>query len=263
VPLLRAAHRSDRPRLPEDELTVPLADLETLRDGEIEILGRMPYSSNATFLITVCRAAGEGAPVQAVYKPARGERPLWDFPSGLYQREAGAYLLSRALGWEVVPPTVVRDGPLGPGSVQAFVDADFEQHYFTLLEDERHHDALRRLCVFDLLANSTDRKGGHVLVDREHHLWAIDNGLSFHAEFKLRTVIWDFAEEHIPRPLIDDVLCLLEGGADAQAAAALTQLDALLDPFERDALRARARAVVADGIFPGDPTGRRWPWPVI
>jgi uncharacterized repeat protein (TIGR03843 family) len=237
--------------------------LDTLRTGEIEILGRMPYSSNATFLVSVCNPSGEGPPLQAIYKPARGERPLWDFPSGLYQREAGAYLLGTALGWDVVPPTVVRDGPLGIGSVQAFVDADFEQHYFTLLEDERHHEQLRRLCVFDLLANSTDRKGGHVLVDAEHHLWAIDNGLSFHTEFKLRTVIWDFADEPIPRDLVDDVVALLDGGADEPAAAALLELDALLDPFERDALRARARAVVAEGCFPHDPTGRRWPWPVI
>jgi uncharacterized repeat protein (TIGR03843 family) len=242
---------------------VGFVDLESLRRGEIEILGRMPYSSNGTFLVEICGASEDLRPGQAIYKPARGERPLWDFPSGLYQREVGAYLLGRALGWDVVPPTVLRDGPLGIGSVQAFVDADFEQHYFTLLEDERHHDALRRLCVFDLLANSTDRKGGHVLVDREHHLWAIDNGLSFHAEFKLRTVIWDFAEEPIPRPLVDDVCALLAGGVDEDAAAALAELDALLDSFERDALRARARAVVAEGVFPGDPTGRRWPWPVI
>lgn len=242
---------------------MPLVDPASLAEGDIEILGRMPYSSNGTFLVSICGVSSDHGPVQAIYKPARGERPLWDFPSGLYQREVGAYLLGRALGWEVVPPTVMRDGPLGIGSVQAFVDADFEQHYFTLLEDEGHHDALRRLCVFDLLANSTDRKGGHVLVDRDHHLWAIDNGLSFHAEFKLRTVIWDFAEEPIPRPLVDDVCGLLDGGADGQRADALTELDALLDPFERDALRARARAIVADGIFPGDPTGRRWPWPVI
>lgn len=236
---------------------------DQLASGELEILGRMPYSSNATFLVTIGDPGADTAPVQAIYKPARGERPLWDFPSGLYQREVGAYLLSTALGWDLVPPTVERDGPLGVGSVQAFVEADYAEHYFTLLEREHHHDALRRLCVFDLLANSTDRKGGHVLVDADDHLWAIDNGLSLHAEFKLRTVIWDFATQPIPRPLVDDVCALLAGGADARAAAALAELRSLLDPFERDALTARARAVVADGVFPGDPTGRRWPWPVI
>jgi uncharacterized repeat protein (TIGR03843 family) len=227
--------------------------LAALRDGDLEVLGRMPYSSNATFLVQVCH---DGVASHAVYKPERGERPLWDFPSGLYQREWAAYLLAEMLGWDCIPPTVVRDGPLGLGSVQQFIDADFEQHYFTLLEDEGHHDQLRRMCVYDLLANSTDRKGGHVLVDADGHLWGIDNGLSFHAEFKLRTVIWDFAGERIPKPLLGDVERFLD-------TPLTDDLVDVLDTFECDGLRTRARAVLSEGRFPRDPSGRRWPWPVV
>ncbi|MBX3287349.1 MAG: phosphatidylinositol kinase, partial [Actinobacteria bacterium] len=156
----------------------------------------------------------------------------------------------------VVPTTVVRDGPFGPGSVQRFVDADFDQHYFTLLDDEANHPQLRRLAAFDLVANSTDRKGGHVLVDDEGHLWGIDNGLSLHAEFKLRTVIWDFAGEPLPAELADDL--------DRFARTPLPPgLCDLLDPFERDAVLARARGLLAEGRFPHDPTGRRYPWPLV
>ena len=175
---------------------------------------------------------------------------------GLYRREAGAYLLARAIGWDVIPTTVVRDGPFGPGSVQRFVDADFDQHYFTLLEDEAHHPQLRRMAAYDLVANSTDRKGGHVLVDPDGHLWGIDNGLSLHAEFKLRTVIWDFAGEPLPTELADDL--------DRFACAGVpNDLAELLDRFERDALITRARALLAEGRLPHDPTGRRYPWPLV
>ena len=129
----------------------------------------------------------------------RGERPLWDFPTGLFKREVAAYELSEALGWGLVPRTVLRaEGPLGEGSLQEFVDADFEQHYFTLYEDEQYHDQLRAICAFDLLANNTDRKSGHCLLGRDGRIYAIDNGLSFHHEFKLRTVIWEFGGEPVP-----------------------------------------------------------------
>jgi uncharacterized repeat protein (TIGR03843 family) len=151
---------------------------------------------------------------------------------------------------------VVRDGPFGPGSLQWFIDADFEQHHFTLVEDEAHHDVLRQLCAFDIVANSTDRKGGHVLVDDDGHLWAIDNGLCLHAEFKLRTVIWDFAGEPLPADLADDLDRFLQRPIPEALAV-------LLDPFERDALRARTAALLAEGRFPSDPTGHRVPWPLV
>jgi uncharacterized repeat protein (TIGR03843 family) len=227
---------------------------QILLEGEIELLGRMPWSSNATFLVEACH---EDETVKAIYKPRRGEQPLWDFPSGLHQREVAAYELSAALGWDLVPLTVTRDdAPLGTGSVQRFVDADFEQHYFTLLDDERHHGAFRRLCAFDFVANSTDRKSGHVLIDKAGHIWAIDNGLSFHHEFKLRTVIWDFAGEEVPGDVLDDVGRLLDEGLPAPLAA-------LLDTFERDATLTRARALLHERRFPVDTTGRRHPWPLV
>lgn len=214
----------------------------------------MPWSSNATFLVDVC--AG-GAVVQAVYKPREGERPLWDFPPGLYQREVASYELARGLGWEIVPVTVARDdAPLGPGSLQLFIEADFDEHYFTLVQDEQFHAQLRRICAFDILANSTDRKAGHILRDADDHLWAVDNGLTFHAQFKLRTVIWDFAGEPIDGDLIAAIKSLIEDGLPDEVACRL-------DTFERDAVLARADALVREGTFPSDPTGRRYPWPLV
>ncbi len=224
-----------------------------LAGGELEVLGRLPYSSNTTLLARVCRANGE---LLAVYKPGRGERPLWDFPGGLYRRERAAFVLSEALGWSLVPATVIRDGPLGEGSVQRFVEADPEEHYFTVVTEPSHHDQLRRLCLFDLVANSTDRKGSHVLLDDDGRLWAIDNGLSFHAEVKLRTVIWDFAGEPMPPDALADMERLVEEGLP-------DELEVLLEPDEREALALRVRAVLQAGSFPHDPTGRRWPWPVL
>ena len=234
--------------------SVELIDL--LEHGDLTIKGRMPWSSNATFLTEVC---GHDAMTLAVYKPARGERQLWDFPEGLGKREVAAYELSEALGWGLVPETVYRrEGPMGEGSLQRFIPADFEHHYFTLFEDEaaQYHDQLRRVCVFDLLANQTDRKAGHCLLGEDGKIYAIDNGLSFHSEFKLRTVIWEFGGEPIPRPLVDDVARFI-------AAPLPEPFSALLDPFERDALLARGRAIVGEGLFPIDGTGRRYPWPLV
>ncbi len=246
--------------------------LDELADADLVVLGRMPYSSNVTLLCELWPAGsrpdgglgddepevpdGAGPCGRAIYKPHRGERPLWDFPDGLYRREVGAYELARALGWDVVPPTVERDGPFGPGSVQAFVDADHEEHYFTFLEDESLHPQLRRMAAYDLVANSTDRKGGHLLADDDRHLWAIDNGLCLHAEFKLRTVIWDFAGEPLDADLADDLARFL----DAEIPPYLADL---LDPFEADALRTRTAALLAEGRLPTDPSGRRFPWPLV
>jgi uncharacterized repeat protein (TIGR03843 family) len=234
-------------------MTAEAGALTLLREGEIAVEGRMPYSSNGTFLVRVCLGTADA---YGVYKPIRGERPLWDFPSGLARREVAAYELSTALGWDLVPPTVLRDGPVGEGSVQWFVDADFEQHYFTLREDEANDPAFKRLCAFDLVANSTDRKGGHCLVDQDGHIWAIDNGLSFHHEFKVRTVIWDYAGERLPPDVVEGLTRLVDGGLPDPLAARL-------DPFERDAVLARAAALLHAGRFPHDPTGHRYPWPLV
>lgn len=241
--------------MPADELA-PAADGRTtalLRDGEIEVLGRMPWSSNGTFLCDV-RLGDDVA--RAVYKPRRGERPLWDFPTGLDQREVAAYELAVALGWDLVPVTVRRDGPLGPGSLQEFIAADFEQHYFTLYEDEANHPALRAMCAFDLIGNNTDRKSGHCLLGLDGRVRGIDHGLMFHHEFKLRTVIWEFGGERIPDVICRDVAALLDGGLPDALAR-------LLDVFERDALVHRAEALLDAGCFPVDETGRRYPWPLV
>ncbi|MEO6627118.1 MAG: SCO1664 family protein [Aquihabitans sp.] len=237
---------------------------ELLRTADLTVCGQMPWSSNATLLCELW-PAGSDAPGRrddqtplgrAIYKPHRGEQPLWDFPDGLYRREIAAYDLAGSIGWDVVPPTVERDGPYGVGSLQWFVDADFDRHYFTLLEDEATHEQLKRMCAFDFVANSTDRKGGHVLVDENDHLWGIDNGLCLHAEFKLRTVIWDFAGERLAAALADDLARFVERPLPPA-------LVAVLNPFERDAVKVRARALLADGRLPTDPTGRRYPWPLV
>jgi uncharacterized repeat protein (TIGR03843 family) len=238
---------------PDGEVWSDATVADVLERGEVEIVGRMPWSSNGTFLCDV--RCGEDV-VRAIYKPRRGERPLWDFPSGLDHREAAAYELSEALGWDLVPRTILRDGPLGTGSVQAFVEADFEQHYFTLYEDEATHDQLRALCAFDLVGNNTDRKSGHVLLGVDGRIRGIDHGLMFHQEFKLRTVIWEFGGEAVPDELLAGMDALVESGLPDALAA-------LLDPFERDALLTRARALVAAGRFPIDETGRRYPWPLV
>ena len=241
--------------MPEDERVSRAAlSLALLERGDVELRGRMPWSSNATFLVSLCLAdIGEG---NAIYKPVRGERPLWDFPPGLYKREVAAYVVDRALGWGHVPETVVRaDAPLGVGSLQRFVDAHFEEHYFTLLEHDEFANALRRIAVFDLVANNADRKSGHCLLGEDGHVWAIDHGLCFADEPKLRTVMWDFAGEPLPRALRDDCTRV--------AASPPDELGVLLGKSEHAALVARLRAVAALDRFPEPGPGRPYPWPMV
>src|SRR5439155_8318981 len=185
----------------EATVTTSPETLDLLTRGEVTLKGQMPWSSNATFLVEL---ALEGATTLAVYKPERGERPLWDFPRGLFKRELAAWHLSEALRWGLVPLTVQRDGPYGEGSLQLFIQADFEQHYFTLHEDPAHHARLQRICLFDLIANNADRKSGHCLLGPDG-IYAVDNGLCFHVEPKLRTVIWEFGGEPIPPGMLEDV----------------------------------------------------------
>ncbi|MGO9028819.1 MAG: SCO1664 family protein [Acidimicrobiales bacterium] len=225
--------------------------LAELTAGELTIEGRLPWSSNLTFLVSV----GDGG-MQAVYKPLRGERPLWDFPGGLYRREVAAYVLSEVLGWGLVPPTVARDdGPFGEGSVQLFVEADFEQHYFTLVEEGRFGGTLRTVCAFDVVANNADRKSGHVLRGVDDRLWGIDHGLCFHPSPKLRTVIWDFAGDQIPGAVLAD----LEG----LAGDLPDELGRLLSVPERQALLHRIAGLVRSGEFPEPGSDRPYPWPLV
>jgi uncharacterized repeat protein (TIGR03843 family) len=236
-----------------DGLATDRAALALLDCGEIEVEGRLPWASNATFLVTIRSSEQE---CRAVYKPGRGERPLWDFPAGLYRREVAAYRLSEVLGWGLVPPTVLRDGPLGEGSFQLFVEADFEQHYFTLYESRDDlHPQLMALCAFDLLANNTDRKSGHVLLGPGDRIWGVDQGLCFAAEFKLRTVIWEFGGQDVPSELLAPV--------DRLARTVPLDLAALLDDDEVDAIQRRARLLVRNPVFPVDRSGRRYPWPMV
>jgi uncharacterized repeat protein (TIGR03843 family) len=219
----------------------------------VTLKGRMPWSSNATFLVEVALA---GSTTLAVYKPERGERPLWDFPRGLFKRELAAWHLSEALRWGLVPLTLRRDGPYGEGSFQLFIPADFEQHYFTLNGDPAHRSRLQQICLFDLIANNADRKSGHCLLGPDGGIYAVDNGLCFHVEPKLRTVIWEFGGTPIPAAMLADVRRF--------ARAALPKaLAALLEPDEQKALRTRATALAASACFPVDSAGHRYPWPPV
>ncbi|MCW5874966.1 MAG: SCO1664 family protein [Anaerolineales bacterium] len=234
--------------------------LATLQAGEFTITGQFAWGSNYTFLVEVAQPGA--SPLEGVYKPVRGERPLWDFPpETLAGREVAAWLLSEALGWSLVPPTVFRqDGPLGPGSLQLCIEHDPEQHYFTFEAATRQQ--LRPAAVFDLLANNADRKGGHILLGEDGHLWLIDHGICFHVEPKLRTVIWDFAGEPIPPDLLEAVRKLqpqlAAGGPLAE------QLAAYLSPAELEALRQRCAALLAEPLFPRPPEDERYmPWPPV
>ena len=254
---LWATREQRRPHLPKDELDRYVdefgktsADLEAqLKDGPIEVVGQIENSSNYTFLVTV------GDKRRAIYKPTDGERPLHDFPAGLHKREVGAYEFSKLVGWHLVPPTVERDGPFGIGSVQAFVDADFTEHYLTLLPHDKYRGALQQLCALDYIMNNTDRKSGHCLLGK--HIWAIDNGLCFHSQFKLRTVIWDFAGQPVPASHLES----LKG---IELAKVRTALEPYLDSLEVSATLDRLALLLDAEEFPQDETGgHRYPWPPI
>jgi uncharacterized repeat protein (TIGR03843 family) len=233
---------------------VSARELTLLVEGRIELLGRILRSSNATFLVQV--SCGDDS-AWAVYKPEAGERPLSDFEPGLYRRERAAYLLSAYLEWGIVPPTVIReDSPLGVGSLQWFVECDVREHYFTLYADSpQTHPALSQIALFDCITNNTDRKSGHVLRGVDGRVWGIDHGLCFSADFKLRTVIWDFAGEPIPDALLEDITPLAE--------AVPPDVAELLDDAEITALQRRVQRLLREGVLPVDRTGMRYPWPLV
>jgi len=250
---------ADELRAPADQrvATAAIPDpMAFLMSAEPEIEGRMPWSSNATFLVTLrCDGPDGTVEQQAIYKPVRGERPLWDFEPGLHKRERATYLLSERLGVGVVPPTVIRDGPLGEGSFQWFVAADHSEHYFTIFEQyEQLHDQCRDIAVLDILANNTDRKSGHCLLAGDR-VWAIDNGLCFSSPYKLRTVIWEFGGESIDERLLDRIAPMVE--------QIPVDIAALLDDDEIEAMQRRAIALVTERRLPDDESGHRYPWPLI
>lgn len=239
-----------------------------LAEAEIRGLRQIYESSNYVFLAELEHpehGAGLG-----IYKPARGETPLSDFPPGtIHRREVAAYLCSEALGWGLIPPTVLREGPHGPGSMQLFVTHDPARHYFEFRETAAFREPLIRIAAFDLITNNADRKGGHVLVGPQERLWCIDNGLCFHAEEKLRTVVWDFAGEPLPVGLLDDLRGLAAAltARDVRGAAAGVDargaLGGLLDRGEIEALQARIAALIADPVLPEMYPWRCVPWPLV
>lgn len=233
-------------------------DAQILAEGQLHLEGEFVWGSNYTFLVRAVHPAGER---MAVYKPSRGERPLWDFPEGtLAAREVAAYEVSRALGWDLVPLTLLRtDAPAGPGSLQQYLDLDFESHYFTFSAEQK--ERLRPAALFDVLVNNADRKAGHVLFGGDGHLWLIDHGVCFHTEDKLRTVIWDFAGQPIPSELRDDVSNLhhaLQAGAPIRQA-----LEPWLAAEEVEALIRRAETVLERATFPHPGPDRPFPWPLV
>jgi uncharacterized repeat protein (TIGR03843 family) len=270
--------------------------LDLLSRGELEVRGRLVSASNTTLFARVRLDGLEGT---CVYKPVTGERPLWDFPSRtLAKREVAAYLLSAAAGWDVVPPTVLRDGPLGPGSVQWWVhdgrvDRDGDPMvpeagggvvdvlppeqvppgWRRVVEAEAmngsmvvlahaDHAALRRMAVFDVVANNADRKGGHVLRDVSGNILGVDHGLTFNTDHKLRTVLWGWAGERLPATECEALGRLqadLEG--DGPLAGALA---GLLDADEVAGTRRRVVRLLSAGRHPRPPAGRHAiPWPAF
>jgi uncharacterized repeat protein (TIGR03843 family) len=245
----------------EPILLTPERVLEVLARGEIEEQGLLPYSSNYSFLVFV--DDGE-IQLPAVYKPRRGENPLWDFPTGtLCQRETAAFAVSNALGWDLVPPTVLREGTRGIGSVQFYIDCDPEIHYFTMREDARYADTFRRMVLFDFVINNADRKSGHCLFGYDERVWAIDHGICFHQEYKLRTVIWEFSNEPIGDDLLADLVKLQQALARPQSDLSRC-LGSLLAPREQAALCARLRQLIQSHRYPAPlPYQRNHPWPPI
>jgi uncharacterized repeat protein (TIGR03843 family) len=224
-----------------------------LQCGDYEIKGQFAFGSNYTFLVTVHH---KGKEYSAVYKPTRGEQPLWDFPeNSLAGREVAAYLVSEALGFHIVPFTTLRDdGPYGGGSLQQFIEYDPEYHYFNFTDEDRR--LLKLVVLFDLLCNNADRKGSHVFFETgTHKLYAIDHGICFHEDDKLRTVLWDFSGQKIPADLLSRL---------SLSRSLLTELEPYLSPRELSALCARADLILRRGVFPRQPRDRRaLPWPPL
>ena len=234
--------------------------LETLHLGEMEEKGLLPYSSNHSFLVVVEHG---DLTLPAVYKPQRGEAPLWDFEWGtLCKRETAAYEISRILGWGIVPPTVLRIGSRGLGSVQFFIEHDREAHYFSAAEDARYADTFRRLALFDFVVNNADRKSGHCLIGVDGRVWAIDHGICFHVEYKLRTVIWEFSCEIIEDVYLADLAALRrELAADSELRQSLASL---LSQAEFSAMRKRVEQLLRTRVYPAPSSHRRnFPWPPI
>ena len=245
----------------DEPVCVPLDEaIDIITNGEMDDeVGLMRWGSNYTFLVNIVRA---DIRLLAIYKPRKGERPLWDFPDGtLCNRETAAYLTSMALGWGIVPPTMLRDGTRGVGSVQLFIDHNPEEHYYTF-DKSRYSQQLEQVAIFDAIANNADRKGGHCLVDADENLWGIDHGLTFNASEKLRTVIWDYAGMSIPPEILDDLKVFCAKLAD-DGDEYTREMRELLSEIELRMLRFRVEHLLETGIFPLPGPGPNRPWPAV
>lgn len=236
----------------------PAQVMKVLERGEIELQGMIPWSSNYTYLARV--ASGEKE-LLSIYKPACGERPLWDFDTGtLCNREVAAFILSRELGWPTIPPTVLRDGPMGIGAVQQFIEFKRRENFFTIRD--RCPEEMMKVAAFDAIVNNTDRKGGHIQIDDTGKVWCIDHGVTFHEEPKLRTVVWDFIGESIPEDLLLDMEGLrrkLKPGERLRR-----ELEPLLSRSELRALDSRLVRILRERNYPPPPED--WPhipWPPV
>ncbi len=237
-------------------MTVPPGVPRVLAEGDLELLGLLPRSSNYAFL---ARATLDGDEMPAVYKPRRGETPLWDFPEGtLGNRESAAYVVAHALGWPNVPPTLLRDGPEGEGAVQRFIPFEPAEHAFTL--QERFPGAFRRVALFDVVVNNADRKAGHCLLGRDGELFVVDHGTCFSDEPKLRTVLWDYVGEPISDEDLDGLRGLAEG---LRSGSVRRALDELLSRGEVRATIGRLHDLLSEGRFPEPGPGRPYPWPIV
>jgi hypothetical protein len=243
---------SEQAPFPED----PFALLE---QGTIEAVELIPWGSNYTFAALL--VGEDGTRCYGVYKPRRGEVPLRDFPNGtLYKREVAAYQLANHLGWDMIPPTIIREeGPHGVGSLQLYVEprAGASGQYERLRETNRCD--LQRMALFDLLVNNADRKGGHCLLDVRGHVWGIDHGLTFHSVPKLRTVIWDYCGEPIPAELMASVRRVRADPANTRAVK--RSLSPLLSDQEIEALFQRWDRLLGNPCFPNLDPYRNVPWP--
>jgi uncharacterized repeat protein (TIGR03843 family) len=253
------------------------ATLDLLASGKLEIEGRIVDASNATLYCTIKTSSrnpktsktakitkagsNSSGQVACVYKPIAGERPLWDFPMGtLAGREVAAYVVSRAAGWDVVPPTVMRDGPFGPGMCQLWIDYDADVDLIAL--SRRHdHAGLRDMAVFDAVVNNADRKIGHLLPVPDGHLYGCDHGVCFAEDYKLRTVLWQWRGKTLPRRSLEALRRLSsqlnEGGLE-------TELSSLLTASEIDATKIRVETLLKHRVHPYPPAD--WPavpWPPV
>jgi uncharacterized repeat protein (TIGR03843 family) len=271
------------------------SDREALQHGELNVLGRMRTASNATFL---CEAGWTGHTVHCVYKPIAGEQPLWDFPDGtLAGRERGAYLVSTALGWNIVPYTIIRDGPGGRGMLQRWVDqpgdtddaddTDYSEPagpdlvdlcppgsvppgYLSVLraQDYAGNDValvhaddprLRRMAVFDVIVNNADRKGGHILAGVDGRVYGVDHGVSLHVQDKLRTVLWGWAG----KPIDDETLESISALGEQLSGPLADELRDHITAAEIAALRRRVRSLLKEPVMPGPDRQRPIPWPAF